>query len=111
MPPSSATLAKTPDRLGTPGSDLCKINKAGRFEHKSSAVHHQFFNIQLHKMLKISVQFFLGKIGEKLRRGASVDFTDALDQLPFTHSDILLNFHVAPQFIHIVSHIFFSLAH
>lgn len=111
MPPSSATLANTPDRLAMPGPDLCYINKSGRFEHKSSAAHHQLFYIQFHQVFKISVQLFLGKIGEKLRLGSSVYFTDALDQLPFTHSDILLNFHVAPQFIHIVSRNFFSLAH
>jgi hypothetical protein len=111
MPPSSATLANTPDRLGMPGPDLCYINKSGRFEHKSSAAHHQLFYIQFHQVFKISVQLFLGKIGEKLRLGPSVYFTDALNQLPFTHSDILLNIHVAPQLIHIVSHNFFSLAH
>jgi len=36
-------------------------------------------------MLEIGVQIFFGKNGEKFRLGASVDFTNAIYQLPFTH--------------------------
>jgi len=36
-------------------------------------------------MLEIRVQFFFRKIGEKFRLGASVYFTDAIYQFPFTH--------------------------
>ena len=49
------------------------------------AANNQFFQIQLHQMLKISVELFLGKIGEKFRLGTSVDFTNVVYQLPFTH--------------------------
>jgi hypothetical protein len=37
-------------------------------------------------MLKISVQFFFVKIGEKLRLGASVDLANVVYQLRFTHA-------------------------
>jgi hypothetical protein len=36
-------------------------------------------------MLEIGIQLFVRKIGEKFRLGASVNFTDAIDQFPFTH--------------------------
>ena len=36
-------------------------------------------------MLKVSVQVLFGKIGQKLRLGALVDFTNAVYQFPFAH--------------------------
>jgi hypothetical protein len=64
--------------------------------NKLSAAHSQYFHIQFHQMLKISIQFFFRKTGEKFRLRASVNFTDAVDQLPVAHSDILQNYLAAP---------------
>jgi len=62
-------------------------------------------------MLKISVQFFFRKTGEKFRLRASVNFTDAVDQFPFAHSDILQNFLAAPPNLSSIDRLdFFSLA-
>jgi hypothetical protein len=45
----------------------------------------ELFQIQLHQVLEILLKLLLGKIREKLRLGALVDFADAVNQLPFTH--------------------------
>jgi hypothetical protein len=56
--------------------------------HTPLAADNQFFQIQVHQVLKIIVQILFGKTGKKFRPGALVDFTNAVYQLPFTHTYI-----------------------
>jgi hypothetical protein len=46
----------------------------------------ELFQIKLHQVLEILLELLLRKIREKLRLGALVDFADAVNQLPFTHT-------------------------
>jgi hypothetical protein len=62
-------------------------------------------------MLKIGIQIFFGKTGEKFRLGTSVDFTNAIYQLPFTHMHISFKISKPPlTWRNIDSLNFFSLA-
>jgi hypothetical protein len=54
--------------------------------HIHSGADDQLFQVQLHKVLKIGIQLLFRKLCEKFRLGASVDFTDAIYQLPFVHT-------------------------
>ena len=49
------------------------------------AVNKQLIQVQVHKVLKISVQIFFVEIGEKFRLCSFVDFTNAVYQFPFAH--------------------------
>ncbi len=46
----------------------------------------ELFQVKLHQVLEILLEILLGEIREKLRLGALVDFADAVNQLPFTHT-------------------------
>jgi hypothetical protein len=106
----SSKITAPTDESGMSLSSPCCLNGVFCFT-KTLAAYNQFFNIQFHQMLKIDIQLLFGKSREKFGLCAAVNLTNTLDQFPFAHSDILLNFQVAPQFFHIVSHNFISLIH
>src|SRR4030042_1749010 len=46
----------------------------------------ELFQIKIHQLFEILLELLLGEIREKLRLRALVDFADAVNQLPFTHT-------------------------
>jgi hypothetical protein len=92
----SGKITKPNNELGISPSSPCYSN--GYFVLlKTLAAYYQLFNIQFHQMLKIGIQFFFGKIGEKFRLCAAVNLTYTIDDFPFTHSDILQKIKAAPR--------------
>ena len=73
----------------------------------------KLFEVKLHKMLEIFVKLLFRKIGQKLRLGALVNFTDAVNQFILAHNFCPIKLYTlssAQDYALIVTQIRFSLA-